>query len=54
MRSIIFIIWTEILRKYTTILGQVIALHDAMLGSFYCLLSLFSIFKHFYNERLLL
>ena len=54
MRPITFIIWTEILRKYTIILGQVIALHDGIMGSFYCLFILFNIFKCFHDEHLLL
>lgn len=49
-----FTVWTESLRKYSTILGEVISLCDGILGGFDCFFILCSIFRVFYDEHLLL
>lgn len=44
MRPIMFIIWTEVLGKFTAILGEVLSQHEEIMGSF-CFFILFSTFK---------
>lgn len=49
----VYSMWTESLRKYSTILGEAISLCDGILGGFNCFFILCSIFGVFYSEHLL-